>query len=123
MIVSALSFQTLHIYSSKFLHGRISLGSRGWLYRTKYMHYEKNHSASGYSVLSVRISSCAWTRATSRMVLDNMGNAIFDGSLPKMTHYIPDVTFGDPFPLGTNPSRNIHHVINNESGVVWQKFL
>ena len=39
------------------------------------------------SALSVRISSHAWTRATSRIVLDNMGNAIFDGSLPNMTQY------------------------------------
>eukprot|EP00956_Cyclotella_meneghiniana_P027708 scaffold62806_cov74-Cyclotella_meneghiniana.AAC.5 len=73
------------------------------------------------SILSVTISSDAWTRATSRMVFDNMGNAIFDGSLPNITHYIHDITFGDPFPLGTNPLRNVHHVIDNESGVALAK--
>ena len=38
-----------------------------------------------------------------------------------MTHYIHDVTFGDAFPLGTYPLRNVHHVIDNESGVALAK--
>ena len=77
--------------------------------------------------LSVTVSGDAWTRATSRMTFgvdlsrmmgigDNKPDP-FHGKLPNVTHYIHDVTFGDPFPSGTNPLKGVHHVMDNESGV------
>lgn len=79
--------------------------------------------------LGVSVSGEAWTRATSRMTfgvdlsrmmgLGGGDNRLdpFHGKLPNVTHYIHDVTFGDPFPSGTNPLRGVHHVMDNESGV------
>jgi hypothetical protein len=75
--------------------------------------------------LSVSVSPDAWMRATSMMTfgLDlsrMMGEKKpdpFHGRLPNVTHYLHDVTFGDPFPAGTNPLQRVHHVMDNESGV------
>ena len=76
--------------------------------------------------LSVSVSPNAWIRATSMMTFGLDLSAMmgggkkidpFHGKLPNVTHYLHDVTFGDPFPPGTNPLQNVHHVMDNESGV------
>jgi len=74
--------------------------------------------------LSVSVSTEAWRRATSVLAfgVDIMGgkeNDVdpFQGRLPNVTHYIHDVTFGAPFPPGTNPLQGAHHVMDNGSGV------
>lgn len=76
--------------------------------------------------LSVTVSPDAWIRATSKMTFgidlsEMMGGKKspdpFHGKLPNVTHYLHDVTFGDPFPAGKNPLQGVHHVMDNESGV------
>ncbi|KAL7495685.1 hypothetical protein ACHAWT_006867 [Skeletonema menzelii] len=74
--------------------------------------------------LSVSVSPDAWRRATSVLAfgMDLMGGQKenvdpFHGRLPNVTHYIHDVTFGAPFPPGTNPLQGAHHVMDNGSGV------
>lgn len=79
--------------------------------------------------LSVSVSPEAWIRATSmmsfgldlsRMMMGGDANKKpdpFHGKLPNVTHYLHDVTFGEPFPGGTNPLAGVHHVMDNESGV------
>lgn len=74
--------------------------------------------------LSVSVSPDAWRRATSVLafgvdMLGGKANEVdpFHGRLPNVTHYIHDVTFGAPFPPGTNPLQGAHHVMDNGSGV------
>ncbi|KAL7429394.1 hypothetical protein ACHAXH_001043 [Discostella pseudostelligera] len=73
------------------------------------------------SVLSISVSPEAWRRATSMISFGvdlSSGNTDpFHGRLPNVTHYIHDVTFGAPFPPGSNPLQNAHHVMDNGSGV------
>ncbi len=72
------------------------------------------------SVLSISVSPEAWRRATSMISfgVDLSSNPDpFHGRLPNVTHYIHDVTFGAPFPPGSNPLQNAHHVMDNGSGV------
>mmetsp|Transcript_30512 Transcript_30512/g.61227 ORF Transcript_30512/g.61227 Transcript_30512/m.61227 type:complete len:353 (-) Transcript_30512:1803-2861(-) len=76
--------------------------------------------------LSVSVSPDAWRRATSVLAfgMDLTGGGgnteqvdPFHGRLPNVTHYVHDVTFGAPFPPGTNPLQGAHHVMDNGSGV------
>lgn len=74
------------------------------------------------SVLSISVSPEAWRRATSMIsfgvdLLSSGNPDPFHGRLPNVTHYIHDVTFGAPFPPGSNPLQNAHHVMDNGSGV------
>jgi hypothetical protein len=74
--------------------------------------------------LSVSVSPDAWRRATSLLsfgidlsILDGGGGDPFAGRLPNVTHYVHDLTFGHPFPPGSNPMEGAHHVMDNGSGV------
>ncbi len=74
--------------------------------------------------LSVSVSPDAWRRATSVLTfgMDLLGGQEeekdpFHGRLPNVTHYVHDVSFGAPFPPGTNPLQGAHHVMDNGSGV------
>lgn len=68
--------------------------------------------------LSVSVSPDAWRRATSVLAFGiDLNEDPFQGHLPNVTHYIHDVTFGAPFPPGTNPLQGAHHVMDNGSGV------
>jgi hypothetical protein len=73
--------------------------------------------------VSVTVSPDSWVRATSLLsfgadlLSDGKDPDPFRGKLPNVTHYLHDVTFGEPFPKGTNPLRGVHHVMDNGSGV------
>jgi hypothetical protein len=74
--------------------------------------------------LSVSVSPDAWNRATSILAFGadlfggpGGGADPFAGRLPNVTHYVHDLTFGEPFPPGTNPLAGAHHVMDNGSGV------
>ncbi|KAL3784565.1 hypothetical protein HJC23_010689 [Cyclotella cryptica] len=74
--------------------------------------------------ISVSVSGDSWIRVTSLMSfgvdfsgLGNVSPDPFHGKLPNVTHYLHDVTFGEPFPRGKNPLRGVHHVMDNGSGV------
>lgn len=72
------------------------------------------------SILTISVSPDAWRRATSMISFGvdlSSGSDPFHGRLPNVTHYIHDVTFGAPFPPGSNPLQNAHHVMDNGSGV------
>ena len=68
--------------------------------------------------LTMSVSPTAWRDATSLIMFntDPLGDP-FQGKLPNVTHYIHDVTFGQPFPAGENPLRGISHVMDNKSGI------
>lgn len=71
--------------------------------------------------ISVSVSPDVWRRATSLLSFGvdpyGGGEDPFHGHLPNVTHLIHDVTFGAPFPPGTNPLQGTHHVMDNGSGV------
>ncbi|EED93395.1 predicted protein [Thalassiosira pseudonana CCMP1335] len=70
--------------------------------------------------MSISVSPEAWRRATSILSFGvDLGKDqdMFHGKLPNVTHYVHDITFGDPFPPGSNPLKGVHHVMDNGSGV------
>ena len=70
--------------------------------------------------LSVSVSPDAWRQVTSLLSFGvDLSNDpdVFHGKLPNVTHFIHDITFGDPFPPGNNPLQGAHHVMDNGSGV------
>lgn len=71
--------------------------------------------------LSITVSPNAWRQATSLLSFGlgtmKVGDNAFRGKLPNVTHYVHEVQFGSPFPPGTNPLRDAHHVMDNGSGV------
>ncbi|KAL7516484.1 hypothetical protein ACHAWX_001494 [Stephanocyclus meneghinianus] len=75
--------------------------------------------------LGVSVSGDSWIRVTSLLSFgvdfSGLGNSMtgdpFQGKLPNVTHYLHDVTFGEPFPRGKNPLRGVRHVMDNGSGV------
>mmetsp|Transcript_6998 Transcript_6998/g.20971 ORF Transcript_6998/g.20971 Transcript_6998/m.20971 type:complete len:369 (-) Transcript_6998:508-1614(-) len=76
--------------------------------------------------LSVTVSRRAWQEATNifnfaAMDVRGEGGGRKDDPamhrLPNCTHYIHEMTFGEPFPLSSNPLEGALHVIDNDSGV------
>lgn len=79
--------------------------------------------------ITVSVSPEAWRRAVSissfgidlQSIMSGGGRGgvddPFHGHLPNVTHYIHDITFGSPFPPGSNPLIGAHHIMDNGSGV------
>lgn len=72
--------------------------------------------------LSVTVSRHAWQVATNIFNFAQIDAKIDKDDpahhrLPNCTHYVHELTFGEPFPLASSPLENALHVIDNDSGV------